>query len=266
MSPLLRALILLVALVACDSRSTPAVVATSTTTSASAETASATPPTPPPPPEGEAAGIHFRVHHTAGADPDATLPLIVAIHGLGDRPERFALLDGFPAPARVIYPRGLAPHHGGYSWFAIEPRRATESGEETVRGVAEAADALAAMIAELTKRFPTRGKPIVTGFSQGGMLSFALAVRHPSALAAAVPLAGYLPEALVPATAPPGTPPIVALHGEDDPLIAIGAAQGTVATLRERGFSAELVAYPEVPHSVSAAMLRELYRRLLASL
>jgi phospholipase/carboxylesterase len=218
---------------------------------------------PASPREGEAGGIHYRLLHTAGAAAESELPLIVAIHGLGDHPDRFALLDGYPAPARVVYPRGLSPHGSGYSWFRIDVGRATAPGPETVEGVAAAADALARMIAELARRFPTRGKPIVTGFSQGGMLSFALAARHPAAVAAALPLAGYLPAPLWPSSAPEPTPPIMALHGADDPLIPVAAARDTVAGLRKVGFRAELVEYPDVPHSVSPGMLRELYRRLV---
>lgn len=191
--------------------------------------------------------------------------MIVAIHGLGDRPDRFALLDRYPAPARVVYPRGLSPHGGGYSWFAIDVGRATAPGPETVEGVAQAADALARMIEELTRRHPTRGKPVVTGFSQGGMLSFAIAVRHPSAVAAAIPIAGYLPPPLRPTAAPAGHAPLVALHGAADPLIPVTAARESVEALRAAGFRAELIEYPDVPHSVSAAMVRELFRRLVAA-
>ena len=47
------------------------------------------------------------------------------------------------------------------------------------------------------------GKVVVTGFSQGGMLSYALALHHPELIEYALPISGMLPEVLWPTTPPP---------------------------------------------------------------
>ena len=41
------------------------------------------------------------------------------------------------------------------------------------------AEEIARLTAQVQKGHPTRGKPILTGFSQGGILSYAMAVLHP---------------------------------------------------------------------------------------
>lgn len=202
-----------------------------------------------------AAGVHYRVRQQGGSDAAAELPMVVAIHGLGDTPEGFEpLLSAFADPARLVFPRGLNPHGKGFAWFGNGPSRTTE--------ITAAATQLAAMLDELVTRYPTRNKPIVTGFSQGGMLAYALATAHPDKLALAVPLAGALPPELVPERAPIGGPPIFALHGDADRVLPIAPARELTQLLRDRGFRADLTEYPEVAHTVSPAMHRALLRHL----
>lgn len=206
-------------------------------------------------PEGPqmAAGIRYLVQTTAGAAPDAELPLVMAIHGYGDRPENFqSIVRQLPSQARVVIPYGLTPYGRGYSWFDLQPR------DQMHVGIDAAADRLAVMLVELSARYPTRGKPLVTGFSQGGMLSFAIATQHPTAIAAAFPLAGYIPPELI--TDPPsGAPPIVALHGEADTRLRLEPTQVGIDELKKRGWSVTLHTYPDVPHTVSPAMLSRLF-------
>ena len=220
-------------------------------------------PSPPKPPasgEGEAAGIGYLVRYSGQASPQDELPMVIGIHGLGDRPSRFGLLTGYQRPARVILPRGLEPHGGGFSWFPIRVRGADP--ERVSEGMRAASKQLAAMITALVDRYPTTGKPVVTGFSQGGMLSFALAVEHPQLIAAALPVAGWLPEPMWPKAKPESAPPIIALHGDADPVLPIEPTRDGVGALRRVGWDARLTEYPGVPHRVRPNMLRELYRQL----
>lgn len=192
---------------------------------------------------------------TGGAAPGEELPMIVAIHGLGDRPASFAgLFDGLPARARVVLPRAPKTWRPGYSWFDIAiPYSGNEAALEA--GIGAAADLLARFIAEISEREPTRGKPVVTGFSQGGMLSFAVAVRHPDLISLAAPMGGALPEGMIPKEAGARPfPRIRAFNGEADALVPIGYARKTVGLLKEAGADAILTEYPGVGHSVSPRM------------
>jgi phospholipase/carboxylesterase len=174
--------------------------------------------------------------------------MIVALHGLGDNPESFGtIFDDFGRPARIIVPRAPTPYHGGYSWFSFD--RSNEA--ETARGLEQAAVRVAALIRWLSAREPPAGKAIVTGFSQGGMLSFVLAVRHPDLVAEAFPVSGSLPRALFPTKADHAPPRIVALHGDEDVRVPLGPTREGVEVLNERGYRAELRVYPGVGHSIS---------------
>lgn len=204
---------------------------------------------------------------TGTAEPKGPLPVIVALHGLDGRPENFArIFDGptLDAPARVIVPR--APHangHGGYYWFPIRTR---EGKTKTMaRDLAEAADLVDRLLVELSARDDVRGKPIITGFSQGGMLSFAVAARHPDHIRTAIPISGWLPEPLLPETAPDEAPPIRALHGEDDPVIPIELSRRSCAKLEALGYDVKLLPYEGVGHRISPAM-HDQWAKLIAGI
>lgn len=221
---------------------------------------------PPEPPWPTAAGLAYREVILGTAGPDDPLPMIVAIHGLGDEPDNFVhLLDGFPEPVRVILPRGLdAVPEGGFSWF---PLRARDPDVEALSvGISQAADRIAEGVRELSKSRPTLGKPVVTGFSQGGMLTFALAVRHPDVVGHAVVVGGWLPPPLVPAVpaAPkPTFPPIVALHGTADVAVPFPPTQAAVQALVERGIATELLTYDGAGHMITEIMRRDLHDQLI---
>jgi phospholipase/carboxylesterase len=207
--------------------------------------------------------IHYLEFVTAGADPKAPLPMIIAIHGLGDSPQGFrSLLEEFDRPARVILPRALDAYEEGWSWFPIRAR--DNDVEALARGISHAADKLAPAIAELTRERPTIGKPIVTGFSQGGMLSFELAVHHGELFSAALPIGGWLPEPLWPAAdAKPGeAPPITAFHGDADAAVRYEPTKLAVDRLRELGYRVELETYVGVGHMISPDIYADLMQAL----
>jgi len=203
-----------------------------------------------------ASRVRYIERMTGGAKTTDEVPMIVAIHGLGDRPESFGgIFDGFSARARLILPYGLSNYGDGFSWFPIsrlEPKALAE-------GTKAAADELAQLLGDLTKSRPVKGKPIVTGFSQGGMLSFTLAVLHPDHVGEALPIAGLLAPPLYPSSWPMGrvAPRVQAFHGDADDRVPIDGARETVRQLTNNGFSATLVEYPNVRHTVSAAMRRD---------
>jgi phospholipase/carboxylesterase len=132
------------------------------------------------------------------------------------------------------------------------------------REIAQAADRVAALATSLARTKPTKGKPVITGFSQGGFLSFAVALRHPDAVAAAYPISGAVPPNLLPTehVAKGSHPPIVALHGDADRLVPIAPARTAIRRLQELGFDAELLEYPGVGHTVTSSMSREVASRI----
>ncbi len=187
---------------------------------------------------------------------DSTLqprPVIIAMHGLGDHPTRFSQLTrGWADIATIVVPAAPTPYRDGFSWFPV-------SGRTDTTQLAAAVAETARRVVQLVHARRSKGVPVVvTGFSQGGMLSFALATQHPQAIDGAVPVGGFLPAHLWPSEKPAHTPTIIALHGEDDTVIPVSAPRETVRHLRSLGWSAEIETYPGVGHSIPGPMRSDL--------
>jgi len=171
------------------------------------------------------------------------------------------LLGRYRRRARLILPYGH-PYGGMYIWY--------DSVREDVAAplVTTEADRIAAAIAALVAARPTVGKPLVTGFSQGGIMTFALAVTHPEALAAAFPIGGLLPPSLYPSAALSSEPrsvtlpPVAAFHGASDLAAPTQGARASIAELRRAGYTAELREYAGVAHDISDEEEGEMLERI----
>ncbi len=193
---------------------------------------------------------------TGNAQASQRLPLVVALHGLGDRPESFAtLFDGISWQARIVLLRAPLPFGDGYSWF---PYRPGQSDEERARVLQAPAALVAKEIGAMETRYPTQGRPMVTGFSQGGMLAFAIASQHPTRVGAAFPVGGLLPRPLLPKNSA-AAPLVVALHGANDTRVPTADGEHSVSELKSVGYDARFEAFPEVGHSISPAMRQRLH-------
>lgn len=258
----LVSLALLVALVGCDRPSPPPAAQPSappeqTPPAAAAQPAQGEPapeaaPAEPPPAGRPLAGeLHYVERILGDAKPEDPLPMLVAIHGLGDDPDNFAhLFDTYGGTARLILPQAIDPAEvGGWSWFPIRAR--SQDVGALAEGIRGAADKIAVSIEALRKSRPTVGKPIVTGFSQGGMLTFTLAVHHPEQVGFAVPVGGWLPPPLWPAEGPSaGHPKMVALHGTADNAVLYEPTKEAIDALVAKGYAVELKSYEGVRHAI----------------
>jgi phospholipase/carboxylesterase len=187
-----------------------------------------------------------------GAKAGDALPLVIAIHGLGDNPERFSeLYAGLDVAARLVAPRAPDPWTPGTSWFPIDdPERAAPS-------ILQRAGLLVQLVDYLQANRKLRGLPIVTGFSQGGYMSYALAAYHSQRFAAALPIAGALPPPM-PAfkKARPGFR-VIAFHGEADRRVPFALGQRTAERLRKAGTNSAFTGYPGLAHGISPALERD---------
>ena len=202
-------------------------------------------------------GLEYLQVLTGGAGEGDPVPVVLALHGLGDHPSSFQIvLDDLSVKARIVLPRGPIPHgDDGFSWFNFRADD-LESGGDMSEGITTSAERLATLLVALRTKHHGPPRAVVCGFSQGGMLSFALAAAHPELVAQAVPVAGYLPNSLWPASRPQyrPLPSLLALHGEADSVISLQSAQWSVEALRANGFSATLKSWPGVAHAISLAM------------
>jgi phospholipase/carboxylesterase len=221
-------------------------------------------------------GVQYREHRIEGlrvlevvvghADFEARLPLVMQLHGRGDRarlPE--GAYDNVSSPLRILIPEAPAPLGLGFTWAPVS----VTAHKPMLLGAALAREAtrLTRVLRHIEGIREVDGRPIVTGFSQGAMLSYTLAVRHPEAVGAALPVSGWIPPHLVPRR-PRGDVrvPILALHGTADPIVKIGPTRVAVRRLRHLGYDVHLDEFPGVEHEMTAAMRRrhhELLRQVL---
>ncbi len=173
-----------------------------------------------------------------GSSPDA-LPMIIALHGQGDTPEKFfeTLLNKFDQPARFVILKGIMDFPGG--------RWGGRGWPMDAEGLRRCGDALSDAIPVLLERFPTEGKPIVLGFSSGGILAYYMAAYHGEQFSYIFPLSGRLPSGLSTDESESlrEKAKIIAFHGKRDQVIGFNEADRTVRNLRQSGFDVEFIAF-----------------------
>lgn len=197
------------------------------------------------------------------------LPVLVMIHGLGDRPEAFLHLgDALKTPHRALALRGISDYSGsfgqGHAWFSTRVR------DGKIKALSKEIDHAASRVAKGLKALNQEEKQpkrrfIVTGFSQGGILSYALAVQYPELVATALPIAGLLPppSRKTESTAQQGrSTKIIAFHGEADRIVPYARAQALGAWLETQRFDYQMKSYPQVGHRIPAPMAQPLLETL----
>jgi phospholipase/carboxylesterase len=189
--------------------------------------------------------------------PDETLPLVVAIHGLGGAPEHWvAGWTPFPGNARIVLPRGFDRHEEGFSWF---PWSADMKSDKLAADVAAAEERLWKGVEALAGG----RRVVVAGFTQGAILSFVMAARHPDAIVHAFPVVGACPTALFPKAR---AAPLTAYHGTADDVLPIQVVRDAVDTLKRFGSEAQLREYAGVRHTATDAMHDDLRRDMQKAL
>lgn len=187
-----------------------------------------------------------------GAGLDTPLPWIVAFHGLGDSPRGFAVLfEGLTIRAHVYLVRAPLPYGAGYDWFGT---RVAGDPERLALAIRRRLDEIASLIDALSLQPHNEGDAVVTGFSQGGVLSFAVAAAGLRNVRATVPIAGWLPPSLAGSGA---ALPVYAFHGEEDRVVPFDATQRMVNSWKQAGIRVEYRTYPGVAHSIDARMHRD---------
>lgn len=209
----------------------------------------------------DAPGIHARSFVFDGlwvaeivlgeAPDDAELPLVVMFHGRGDRPRLPGGPFGrVPTAIRVLVPRGPLALGSGFAWA----RNSVTQGrhEQLAADLVGITDRLVRLIDHVQRTRPTAGSPIVTGFSQGAIVAWTLAIRYPDRIGLAIPMAGWV----VPGTRPRSlrAPPTRAIHGTADPIVRIEPTREWVRQLQAAGNDVTWVELEGVAHVVTPEM------------
>ncbi len=126
-------------------------------------------------------------------------PLLLLLHGYGSNEEDlFSFANELPENYYVVSAR--APYdiqYGSYAWYAIN-FDADENKFSDVEQAKTSRDLVANFIDELAAKYPIDTENItLIGFSQGCILSYAIALSYPEKIKRVVAMSGYLnPEML----------------------------------------------------------------------
>jgi phospholipase/carboxylesterase len=145
----------------------------------------------------------------------------------------------------------MAPY--GYQWFSSQDR----SPEAVLGGVRAAAPILDAFIDEaLEERGLDSSELALVGFSQGTMMSLFVGLRRVEPVAGIVGFSGRLlaPELL--ASELRSRPPILLVHGTEDPLVPYSSLEAAETTLKAAGVPVETVTSVGIGHSIDDQGLR----------
>ena len=173
-----------------------------------------------------------------GADPDKTWPLVLFLHGAGERGSDLNVVKKHSIPKVVEQQEGMP-------FIAVSPQCPPDTWWSSH------IDDLDSLLKEVSADYAVDEKRIyLTGLSMGGFGTWHLAVTWPDRFAAIAPICGGGPWAF-------GFPervrsikhvPTWVFHGAKDQIVPIQESEKLVADLRAAGGDVRFTVYPEAGH------------------
>ena len=166
-----------------------------------------------------------------GADEDQKFPLLLFLHGAGERGDDLSVLTKHGPPAMIAQGDSfemivVAPQCPAKSWW--NPKQ------------------LVSLIDGLVAKYPVDTDRIyVTGLSMGGYATWGLLAEIPDRIAAAVPICGGGdPEQADRMTGVP----IWAFHGDADNVVPVSQTERMIDAIRQASGQPKVTIYPGVKH------------------
>lgn len=182
-------------------------------------------------------------------------PLLLLLHGYGSNEEDlFSFASELPEEYFIISAR--APYdlqYGSYAWYAIN-FDADENKFSDLEQAKTSRDLISNFIDELTSNYPIdKNNVTLIGFSQGTILSYAVALSNPDKVQRVVAMSGYLNLEIVAEDYLKNdlkNLKIFASHGTFDQVIPIDWARKAKPVLDNLGIATTYKEYP-IGHGVS---------------
>lgn len=198
----------------------------------------------------------YIIRYPQGGSSDDSLPMLVALHGNGDSAANFfeTALDEVTIASRIVLIKGPLPYGSGRSW-PWSPAEFAQFGP-----------ALNDAIALLRTKFPTRGKPVLLGFSGGGMMAYYQAVTHGNSYAYVFPISGQLSEEMLDGAEPSPGAVVHGFHGKSDAVLSVGGGRNAAKLLRAMGVRVTLTEFEGGHHGLFTNMKAEITAAVEAQL
>jgi len=197
---------------------------------------------------------------------------IVWLHGLGADGYDFVPLTrelDLPFAVRYLFPHApvqAVTINGGRrmrAWYDIASPNLREKADKA--GIRRSQELIAALVQTQIAHGISPDRLVLGGFSQGGVMALEVGVRHSPPLAGLVALSAYLalPEEFPEAS--PNSPPILMVHGSQDPIVPLALAEQSRQVLECKGYRVTFQVFP-MGHSVCAEEIALLSQWLKARL
>lgn len=189
-------------------------------------------------------------------------PLIIFMHGYGgDETNMISFKAILPSGYNYLSVRApLAAHQGGYQWFNQRPESAYYDG--VTSDIEASGEVLEQFIQQATRKYKAQpSKVFLVGFSQGAMMSYETALRHPELVGGFAALSGHMLTVLKAELKPDPARRKLAVfigHGTADTLIPVAGATEAQSWLKTQGIKVQFHAYTGLGHAVNEVEVRDL--------
>ena len=205
-------------------------------------------------------GLRYLVIHPDNYDPDASYPMVILLHGFGASMADLAGLAPAIDRGGYIYACPNAPLSfdlgGGMVGYGWMPPR----GAATPEDVHRAEGLLDAFFDEVIEQYHVPpGRVLLSGFSQGGGMTYRCGLGRPETFAGLAALSCYLPDPEeLRAKLPIGRDqPIFISHGLYDEIAPLERAQKAREFLEAEGYQPRYKEYP-MRHEISQDVMDDL--------
>jgi predicted esterase/DNA-binding beta-propeller fold protein YncE len=167
---------------------------------------------------------------------DGKFPLIISLHGIGERGEDLWRVKGDGLPK-------ILDGKNDFPFIVVSPQCPS-----TTEWYYDRTDIkLNKLIDSVIARYPVDTNRIyLTGFSMGGIGTLDMAIRYPNRFAALMPIAFRIEDGWELCVIK--DIPFWGFHGEQDPIIPLSKAQNVINTLKACGGSPLFTIYPDLFH------------------
>jgi phospholipase/carboxylesterase len=203
------------------------------------------------------------IHTAYQPSGEGPFPTILTLHGRGANAMDLLGLAPLLGAGKflMICPQGpletpIGPGMTGYAWYPM-----SMGGPPDVDAMLSSRRELEAFIERCLASYPIDQKKLaLLGFSQGGVMSYSLALTHPERFAALAVLSSWLPkelEARLNVSDAVQALPTLIQHGTQDPMIEVDRARDSVERLRQLKLPLTFREY-EMAHEITPGSLRDL--------
>ncbi len=189
-------------------------------------------------------------------------PVLIMLHGYGsDENDLFSFASELPEELYIISaqaPYTLQPYCN--AWYAINPNAEKGKWSDNDQAI-QSRDLIATFIDEVCKTYPVDATNVtLLGFSQGTILSYAVALTYPEKVKHIIALSGYINTNIIPQNFQNydySKLDFYCSHGSVDQVIPVAWARQTPAILESLNIKYKYSEFP-VGHGVAPQNFHEL--------